>query len=90
MKKFILYWMSILLVAIVSVGFVSCGNDDNDSDETTFYAVLKTPSGTRLNGEYMYSPMPQTMTPNHSKKEKFAVKLPSHIRMVLLSIHTLM
>ena len=53
MKKFLLYWMTILLVAIVSVGFVSCGDDDNDSVNPTFYAVLKTPSGTRLNG-YVY------------------------------------
>ena len=50
MKKFLLYWMSILFIAFVNVGFVSCGDDDNDSVETTFYAVLKTPSGTRLNG----------------------------------------
>lgn len=28
MKKYLLYWMTILMVAIVSVGFVSCGDDD--------------------------------------------------------------
>ena len=50
MKKFLSNWMTILLVAIVNVGLVSCGDDDKDSDSTTFYAVLKTPSGTRLNG----------------------------------------
>ena len=50
MKKFVLSWMTILLVAIVSVGFVSCGDDDNDSVETTFYVSLETSYGTRLNG----------------------------------------
>lgn len=39
-----------LMVAMFSIGIVSCGGDDNDSVDTTFYAVLKTPSGTRLNG----------------------------------------
>ena len=37
---------------------------------------------------YMYFQMQQTMTPKHSKKEKFAVKLLSYVEMVLLSIHT--
>lgn len=32
MKKNLLNWMTILMVAIVSVGFVSCGDDD-DVDE---------------------------------------------------------
>jgi hypothetical protein len=50
MKKFLLYWMTILLVGIVSVGFVSCGDDDNDSVETTFYVSLETSYGTQLNG----------------------------------------
>lgn len=30
MKKNLLNWMTILMVAIVSIGFVSCGNDDDD------------------------------------------------------------
>ena len=30
MKKNILNWMTILMVAIVSVGFISCGDDDDD------------------------------------------------------------
>lgn len=30
MKKVLLNWMTILMVAIVSVGFVSCGNDEDD------------------------------------------------------------
>ncbi|MBQ9637772.1 MAG: hypothetical protein IJV36_07785 [Prevotella sp.] len=30
MKKNLLNWMTILMVTIVSVGFVSCGNDDDD------------------------------------------------------------
>ncbi len=50
MKKFLLNWMTCLLVAIVSVGFVSCGDDDDDSVETTFYACLKTPYDSWLNG----------------------------------------
>jgi hypothetical protein len=50
MKQLLSNRMTILLVAIVNVGLVSCGDDDKDSDSTTFYAVLKTPSGTRLNG----------------------------------------
>ena len=50
MKKFLLNWMTILLVAIMNVGLVSYGDDDKDSDSTTFYAVLKTTYGTRLNG----------------------------------------
>lgn len=48
MKKFLLNWMTILLVAIMNVGLVSYGDDDKDSDSTTFYAVLKTTYGTRL------------------------------------------
>ena len=36
MKKYLLNWMTILMVAIVSVGFVSCGDDDdNDKKETS-------------------------------------------------------
>lgn len=30
MKKYLLCWMTILMVAIVSIGFVSCGDDDDD------------------------------------------------------------
>ena len=33
MKKNLLNWMTILMVAIVSVGFVSCGDDDDDEKE---------------------------------------------------------
>ena len=33
MKRNLLSWMTILMVAIVSVGFVSCGDDDNKSDD---------------------------------------------------------
>ena len=40
-------------------------------------------------GVYMYFQMQQTMTPKHSVKGKFSVKLLSYVRMVLLSIHTL-
>ena len=29
MKKNLLNWMTILMVAIVSIGFVSCGDDEN-------------------------------------------------------------
>ena len=32
MKKGLLYWLTFLMVAIVSVGFVSCGNDDDDNN----------------------------------------------------------
>lgn len=32
MKKNLLNWMTILMVAIVSVGFVSCGDDDDDNN----------------------------------------------------------
>lgn len=32
MKKNLLKWMTILMVAIVSVGFVSCGGDDDDEN----------------------------------------------------------
>jgi hypothetical protein len=32
MKKGLLYWIAILMVAIVSVGFLSCGDDDNDNN----------------------------------------------------------
>lgn len=38
------------MVAIFSIGVVSCGDDDKDSGSTTFYAVLETDNGTRLNG----------------------------------------
>lgn len=34
MKKNLLNWMTILMVAIVSVGFVSCSNDDDDNNES--------------------------------------------------------
>ena len=30
MKKILLNWMTIMMFAIVSIGFVSCGNDDDD------------------------------------------------------------
>lgn len=33
MKKYLLNWMTILMVAIVNVGFVSCGDDDDDKNE---------------------------------------------------------
>ena len=33
MKKYFLNWMTILMVSIVSVGFVSCGDDDDDSGQ---------------------------------------------------------
>ena len=32
MRKYRLNWITILMVAIVSVGFVSCGDDDDDND----------------------------------------------------------
>lgn len=32
MKKNLLNWMTILMAAIVSVGFVSCGDDDDDNN----------------------------------------------------------
>ena len=35
MKKYLLNWMTILMVAIVSVGFVSCGDDDDDEKSGT-------------------------------------------------------
>lgn len=35
MKKNLLNWMTILMVAIASVGFVSCGDDDDDSKGTS-------------------------------------------------------
>ena len=35
MKKNLLNWMTILMVAIVCVGFVSCGGDDDDSNSVT-------------------------------------------------------
>ena len=34
MKKILLNWMTIMMVAIVSIGFVSCGNDDDDGNKT--------------------------------------------------------
>lgn len=33
MKKNLLNWMTILMVAIVSVGFVSCGDDDDEDEK---------------------------------------------------------
>lgn len=35
MKKDLLNWMTILMVAIVSVGFVSCGDDDDDDKKAS-------------------------------------------------------
>lgn len=35
MKKYLLNWMTILMVAVVSVGFVSCGDDDDDDKKET-------------------------------------------------------
>jgi hypothetical protein len=68
MKKFLSNWMTILLVAIVNVGLVSCGDDDKDSDSTTFYAVLKTPSGTRLNGGVYVFPNASDYDPESFKE----------------------
>ena len=39
MKKYLLNWMTILMVAIVSVGFVSCGDDDDDEKGGTVSLV---------------------------------------------------
>ena len=34
MKKNLLNWMTILMVAIVSIGFVSCGDDDDEKKDS--------------------------------------------------------
>lgn len=39
MKKDLLNWMTILMVAIVSVGFLSCGDDDDDEKGGTVSLV---------------------------------------------------
>ena len=49
-KSYLLRLLAATMVAMFSIGIVSCGDDDDDAVSTTFYAVLKTPSGTRLNG----------------------------------------
>lgn len=41
MKKYLLNWMTILMVAIVSLGFVSCGDDDDDDKKETSSIVGK-------------------------------------------------
>ena len=41
MKKYLLNWMTILMVAIVSVSFVSCG-DDNEKDGNDEVTILGT------------------------------------------------
>lgn len=45
MKKNLIQWMTILMVAIVSVGFISCGNDvddDKKSDNGDLTAIIGT------------------------------------------------
>ena len=47
MRKYILKWMTILMVAIVSVGFVSCGGDDdgnnnNNKEEQSSASIIGT------------------------------------------------
>ncbi len=49
-KSRFLKLLTSIMVAIFSVGVFSCGDDDKDSGSTTFYAVLETDNGTRLNG----------------------------------------
>ena len=35
MKKYLLNWMAIMVVAVVSVGFASCGDDDEEGSNTS-------------------------------------------------------
>ena len=44
MKKYLMNWMTILMVAFVSVGFVSCGDDDEkgDSNDTNSTSIVGT------------------------------------------------
>lgn len=41
MKKYLLNWMTILMVAIVSVGFVSCGDDDDEKTSSSIVGTWK-------------------------------------------------
>lgn len=56
MKKYLLNWMTILMVAIVSVGFVSCGDDDDDEKGST-ESIVGTWVYFERDGEYSYSEM---------------------------------
>ena len=49
-KSNLLRLLAATMVAMFSIGIVSCGDNDKESVETTFYASLETPYGTRLNG----------------------------------------
>ena len=42
MKKYLLSWMTILMVAIVSVSFVSCGDDDDDKKTGSSVSIIGT------------------------------------------------
>ena len=41
MKKNLLNWMTILMVAIVSVGFVSCDDDDDDDSKASIIGTWR-------------------------------------------------
>ena len=56
MKKYLLNWMTILMVAIVSVSFVSCGDDDDDDKKETS-SIVGTWVYFERDGEYSYSDM---------------------------------
>lgn len=58
MKKDLLKWMTILMVAIVSISFVSCSNDDDNNkqdDEETTTSIIGTWRDSWDDGPYGYT-----------------------------------
>ncbi len=57
MSKYIFNWLTILMVAIVSIGFASCGGDDDDekkSNEGELTAIIGTWMETQDSGTKLY------------------------------------
>lgn len=57
MKRKFINWMTILMVAVVSVGFVACGDDDNDdkkSNNGDLTAIIGTWMETQDSGTKLY------------------------------------
>ncbi len=57
MSKYIFNWLTILMVAIVSIGFASCGGDDDDekkSNEGELTAISGTWMETQDSGTKLY------------------------------------
>ena len=52
MKKNFFSWMTIALMALVSVGFTSCGDNDSDTDEGVSYDMTDTEAIATLQGTW--------------------------------------